>query len=314
VDTRERAAALNVLYRLCYHYRDVPKSAKIVDYHNESMTLPVYSGWTAMVSKGTYRGHTVAVKVLQPNFSDCETWGRDFCKEAVIWRHLQHPNILPLIGVMITPEQYSLISDWMDDGTINAFTEMNPDANRIDLLIDVVKGLMHMHELLIVHGDLKGGNILINQSGRACLADFGLSTVVGPDANLDSFGPELLDVNQGEMARSRRARWMSPEYLESRRPTEESDIYALGMVIYEVLCGAIPFYNLWLVREVMEEIMKGGRPAKPENATSLGFASGLWEIVEQCWLTDTDARPTLGAVLSCLCEATSGWSDRQKVV
>ena len=59
---------------------------------------------------------------------------QEFCKEAVIWRHLQHPNILPLIGVTITPEHYSLVSDWMDNGTINEFIEMNPDANRIDLV------------------------------------------------------------------------------------------------------------------------------------------------------------------------------------
>lgn len=64
----------------------------------------------------------------------------------------------------------------------------------------------------------------------------------------------------------------------------------------------------------MKEVMKGGRPAKPENAAGLGFTGGLWETVEQCWLADADARPTLEAVLFCLSEATSSWGDRQKVV
>ena len=64
----------------------------------------------------------------------------------------------------------------------------------------------------------------------------------------------------------------------------------------------------------MIEIKEGGRPAKPENAASIGLTGGLWEIVERCWLADTDARPTLQAVLSCLSEAASGWGDRQKVV
>jgi len=64
----------------------------------------------------------------------------------------------------------------------------------------------------------------------------------------------------------------------------------------------------------MEEIMKGGRPAKPGDAASLGFACGLWEIVELCWLADSDARPTLCVVLSCLMEAALSWDDRQKVV
>ena len=55
----------------------------------------------------------------------------------------------------------------------------------------------------------------------------------------------------------------------------------------QVLCGTIPFYNLWWPYNVMEEIMKGGRPAKPEDVTSLGFTGGLWEIVERCWLADS---------------------------
>ena len=110
---------------------------------------------------------------------------------------------------------------------------------------------MYMHGLLIVHGDLKGvgnclvrpatcdtivpqGNILINQSGSACLSDFGLSTVVGVDAHMDPLGPKLLDANQTGMTPFRRVRWMSPELLESSGPTKESDVYALGMVIYEV--------------------------------------------------------------------------------
>ena len=82
----------------------------------------------------------------------------------------------------------------------------------------------------------------------------------------------------------------------------------------QVLCGAIPFYNLRSPYDVMEEIMRGGHPAKPENATSLGFTAVLWEIVERCWSADTDSRPALQAVLSCLSEAASSWGDRQKVV
>ena len=86
------------------------------------------------------------------------------------------------------------------------------------------------------------------------------------------------------------------------------------MELRQVLCGVIPFDNHWWLYYVMKEIMRGGRPAKPENATSLGFTGGIWEIVEQCWLADADARPTLNNVLSCLSEAASSWGNRQKVV
>ena len=86
------------------------------------------------------------------------------------------------------------------------------------------------------------------------------------------------------------------------------------MELRQVLCGAIPFYDIALWFRAMEVIMGGGQPVKPENATSLGFTGGLWEIVERCWSADTNARPTLQAVLSCLREAASSWGDRQKVV
>ena len=65
---------------------------------------------------------------------------------------------------------------------------------------------------------------------------------------------------------------------------------------------------------VAVEVLNGTRPAKPEDAASLGFTSGLWEIVEQCWLADSHARPTLGAVLSCLSDAAPNWDDRREVV
>ena len=59
-------------------------------------------------------------------------------------------------------------------------------------------------------------------------------------------------------------------------------------------------------------IKNGTRPAKPEDATGLGFTDGLWEMVERCWSGDRNARPTLRAVLSCLREAAPSWDDRRK--
>ena len=57
-----------------------------------------------------------------------------FCKEAVIWRHLRHPNILPLVGVTLGQGRCSMVSDWMENGTINQFIESDRDANRINLV------------------------------------------------------------------------------------------------------------------------------------------------------------------------------------
>jgi len=68
------------------------------------------------------------------------------------------------------------------------------------------------------------------------------------------------------------------------------------------------------VARVAIEVMNGTRPAKPDDMARLGFTGGLWRIVEQCWLADRNARPTLGTILDCLREAAPGWDDRWKVV
>lgn len=57
-----------------------------------------------------------------------------FCKEVVTWRTLRHPNVLPLVGVMMSEAQFAMISDWMGNGNINDFVKAHPDANRLELV------------------------------------------------------------------------------------------------------------------------------------------------------------------------------------
>jgi len=140
-----------------------------------------------------------------------------------------------------------MVSAWMENGNINEFIGRDPHVNRIELLVDVANGLRYMHDLHVVHGDLKGANILINKGRRACIADFGLTTITGVVtwANVRD-RPASLISNDTLMSFTggRTSRWMSPELLdperfrmphpEDNRPTKQSDCYALGMVIYEV--------------------------------------------------------------------------------
>jgi serine/threonine protein kinase len=125
-----------------------------------------------------------------------------------MWKHLTHPNILPLLGVTI--DGFQLVSDWMSGGHLLGYIQNNSDADRLGLvgipplrlsqtysdyqLSDVAKGLCYLHSCNVVHGDLKGVrscsqtcsttvftyhqlNVLVNDSGHACIADFGLATV-----------------------------------------------------------------------------------------------------------------------------------------
>jgi len=192
------------------------------------------------------------------------------------WKTLHHPNVLPLIGVTMTENRFVMVSEWMENGNINAFVKNRPDANRLRLLADVTKGLIYMHDRGMVHGDLKGANILIGNDGHACISDFSLLTIVSDLQTLLS-----TCIPDGTTP------WMSPELLEPEgfglersRLTKESDCYALGMVIYEVLSGRIPFAPS---QTPFIKILRGERPERPGGAEGASFTDGIWGMLEHCW-------------------------------
>ena len=101
-------------------------------------------------------------------------------------------------------------------------------------------------------------------------------------------------------------RWMSPEILaldysglKNSRPTKQSDCYALGMVIYEVLSGRIPF-SQFSRYVVIRKVMDGERPERPEGVEGAWFTDDLWWMLNWCWATRPESRPTVTAVLECL--------------
>jgi serine/threonine protein kinase len=99
---------------------------------------------------------------------------------------------------------------------------------------------------------------------------------------------------------------MSPELLapdllglKNSRPTKSSDCYALGMVIYEVLSGQAPFapFSQYVV---MRKVMDGEHPEKPEGVEGAWFTDELWRMLNRCWATRPESRPSVAVVLECL--------------
>jgi hypothetical protein len=135
-------------------------------------------------------------------------------------------------------------------------------------------------------------NILIDNNGRAQLAEFGLSTIA-PDQLTDESSSRL----------GGRLRWMSPELLtpenfglkDSHR-TKESDCYALGMVIYEVLSGNLPFAP-YKEYATVEKILGGERPKRPRGVRGIPFTDNIWGMLELCWKPQPRDRISASAVL-----------------
>ena len=194
---------------------------------------------------------------------------------------------------------------------------------RLLQLRDVTKGLIYMHDQGIIHGNLNGvrfrtssrcpgcglpspkANILIDNNGSACLAGFGQVTMVSDQSIITS------STTQGGTIR-----WMSPERfdpdrfgLEGNHPTKESDCYALGMVIYEVLSGETPYASHGSLI-VAQKILDGERPSRPRGAQGKWFTAGLWGTLELCWEPQPGNRPSLNTVLRCLQGVETDINDR----
>ncbi|KAH8110411.1 kinase-like protein [Phellopilus nigrolimitatus] len=269
---------------------------------------PITGGGFADVWKGSMGGNLVALKVLR-NFGLSDSkhdHHQDFCKEAMIWRQFCHPNILPFYGVCT--EEFSprlaLVSPWMDNGDVLSYLKHNPDTDRIALIVGISVGLCYLHTLkpLVVHGDLRAANVLIDPNGHPKLADFGLAKLVDSQASTvaaSSF------TGKGAM------RWQAPELLDSSRfsgiPCEIttcSDVYAFASVCLEVFTEDIPFSQLRDGQVVLEVVKYDRRPPWPgAQAAQRGLSDDMWVLMEKCWATYPAERPDIQSVVQNLTES-----------
>ncbi|KAF5340579.1 hypothetical protein D9611_007322 [Ephemerocybe angulata] len=223
------------------------------------------------------------------------------CREATIMFNLHHPNILHFEGLCKQDIEFPpggtklyLASLFYEHGTVCEYLKANPDAERLPLLRDVLHGVEYLHDNLIAHGDIKGDNILIKPSGRACIADFGLARVLSN-----------LDPAPGSTVLTGTLEWQAPEILEAQLndntilPTAASDIYT----------GHPPFANLWKALDhtvrgwkVMEEVaLHDQRPAKPLDSDDafqrFGLTNQIWNLAEACWAREVGLRPSATQLL-----------------
>ena len=148
--------------------------------------------------------------------------------------------------------------------------------------------------------DIIKANVLINEAKHACLADFGLLTIIS-----DTTSP----ISSTSFTQGGTCRWMSPELFDPEndgRPTKHSDGYALGMLIYEVLSGQVPF-SQHRNCAVIAGILRGERPGRPDKADKMGFTDDVWGILGRCWESIPSDRPEIEDVLRCLENASLSW-------
>ncbi|KIM82030.1 hypothetical protein PILCRDRAFT_88827 [Piloderma croceum F 1598] len=256
---------------------------------------PVAGGGYGDVFKGLLQGKQIAVKVLRIyQDSDLDKLLKEFSAEAVLWRQLSHPNVLPFYGVYHLEEatrRLCLTAPWMENGNIVDYLKLYPNTDCVRLALDTVQGLQYLHSLKpsIIHGDLKGLNVLVTSSRRACIADFGLATA--KDSKTLIMSHNSTTKTKGTM------RWQAPELLspyETQDSSKASDVYGFACVCYEMFSGEVPFYEDPSDIRVVLSVMQGKRPPRPSHQLSgtRGLNDAIWQLVETCWAPDPTERPT----------------------
>jgi len=210
-----------------------------------------------------------------------------------VWQGLTHPNVLPLIGSVTLESKIYMVSPWMSNGDMVGYLMRNPGVDRVKLLLEIAEGLKYLHnfEPAVIHGDLKGTNILISENGVACLADFGLSH--------RSFQGDYQE-NSNEWHDGGNPRWKAPELLRAATPEEgertmKSDIFAFGRVIVEVFTGKVPFAYVSSNTLVSMLVAKGKQPRKPK-----GIDDRVWGLAKDCSQMESGKRPNAQNVVQRL--------------
>ncbi|KAF7330803.1 Protein kinase domain-containing protein [Mycena venus] len=263
----------------------------------------VAGGGFGDIWKGLVGGQNVAVKSMRVfRDDDVKASLKKLGREALIWRQLSHPNLLPFFGLYELDDRPCLISPWMDNGDLKDFLNNAPsDLDPVSLTADVVMGVDYLHNNNIVHGDLKAANILVSPSGRACISDFGLSSIV------DALSLKL--TLSSHNARGGTPRYQAPELLLSENPNDfGTDVYALACVGYEILTGKVPFFEILKdAAVIVKVVVEGARPSRLDVISS----EELWSLLDDCWHQEPDKRPTTTVILQRLTQQPIGAKIKQ---
>ncbi|KAK1215507.1 Rho guanine nucleotide exchange factor [Marasmius sp. AFHP31] len=299
---QSRSTIFKIMLRLSRKSGMYPRCLKINNVEKLSL-YPVAGGGFGDVWKGKIANEIVGLKVVKVYLaSDVEQLLKEYMQEAIVWQQLRHPNLLPFVGMYYFgegQEQLCLVSPWMEQGNLVTFLKNVPPehVDRMLLAYDVASGLAHLHDMKIVHGDMKAVeagqpleqvNVFITPEGRAAIGDFGLSHVADSHA---------LKLSTSFTSRAKgTTRWLAPELLDpelSIISTSKSDMYAYGCVCYEIFAGHPPFHGLTDGAVVVAVLVKQRYPSRPEGLED----DAIWELMTSCWNHNSSLRPTAADAL-----------------
>lgn len=234
-------------------------------------------GGMALVFRATdlRTGHDVAVKILRPEFNNDKEFLERFEREALAASKMSHHNIVNLLDVGQEEGYRYLVMEYMRGRTLKEVIAEKgrlPERVAAQITIRILSALQHAHNNGIIHRDIKPQNILVNSEGLIKVADFGIARVAGSST-----------LSKGDNVMGS-VHYFSPEQARGEDVTFASDIYSVGVVLYEMLTGQVPFDGDTPVSVAMQHIS-----AQPKPPSLL--ADGISPAMEQVVLTAMSKEP-----------------------
>jgi serine/threonine-protein kinase len=203
----------------------------------------------------------VAIKIILPSYANHPDFIRRFEAEAQLVARLEHPHIVPLYDYWREPHVAFLVMRLLRGGSMQGLLEEGalPVASVARMLEQIGSALIAAHRIGVIHRDLKPANILLDENQNAYLADFGIAKNLG--------NPEVSEQTRaGAVIGS--PKYMSPEQIRSLSVRPQSDIYCLGVMLYEMLTGKAPFVGPTPIDFIQQHI-SAPMPALSANRTGL---------------------------------------------
>jgi tRNA A-37 threonylcarbamoyl transferase component Bud32 len=274
-----------------------------IDPSQVELKEPVGEGAAATVYRAIFKGEVVAVKQFKlereglgslmdhaPAY-DLSVKMTECRREVAVMSDFRNPNLLQLRGIILQP--LSLVTDYMNGGSL--FDYLRKPENplfwplKVRLAIDVARAMAALHGAhpAILHRDLKSPNVLLRVTPgvrypTAVLCDFGLS---------GEFSLALV------AAVAENPMWLAPEVLRREKCTLKSDVYAMGVIMWELATRAVFMSSMRFMSEIADAVVSGKRPDIPSAPDR---ASLYIKLIEQAWAQDPQARPMFSEIVETL--------------
>ncbi|TCJ06030.1 Stk1 family PASTA domain-containing Ser/Thr kinase [Cytobacillus praedii] len=210
----------------------------------------------------------VAVKMLRLDFANDEEFIRRFHREAQSATSLAHPNIVSIFDVGEEDSIYYIVMEYVDGQTLKQYIQQNSPI-QVDKVLDIMKQLTsaisHAHQNHIIHRDIKPHNILIDRLGNVKITDFGIAMALSA-TSITQTNSVLGSVH-----------YLSPEQARGGMANRKSDIYSLGIVMFELLTGRLPFSGESAVSIALKHLqsetpsLRRWNPSIPQSVENIVF-------------------------------------------